>query len=60
MNIPEFAMNPLAHRIVRVFDRTFGHGSEVNFKDFVEVLAVFDPRATREDKLECILNIRKY
>lgn len=77
--IPEFAMNPLAPRIVRLFNSTAtdvhpGKGklttskevsatpdawTEIGFKQFVETLAVFSPRADRASKLACMLCLRE-
>ncbi|KAJ3326080.1 Calcineurin subunit B type 2 [Gonapodya sp. JEL0774] len=48
-HIPELAMNPLAPRIVSVFDED-GRG-EVNFRQFVKNLSIFSPKAKREVKL---------
>ncbi|KAI8817384.1 uncharacterized protein EV422DRAFT_541598 [Fimicolochytrium jonesii] len=47
--IPELAMNPLANRVVAVFD--LDGRNEVNFKQFVAALSVFSKRAKREQKL---------
>ncbi|TPX56635.1 hypothetical protein PhCBS80983_g04381 [Powellomyces hirtus] len=47
--IPELAMNPLAHRVVAVFDSD--GRNEVNFKQFVSALSVFSKQAKREQKL---------
>ncbi|KAJ3124617.1 Calcineurin subunit B type 2 [Nowakowskiella sp. JEL0407] len=47
--IPELAMNPLANRIVSVFDSE--GRSEVNFKQFATALSVFSRETKREQKL---------
>ncbi|KAI9014998.1 hypothetical protein BC832DRAFT_527765 [Gaertneriomyces semiglobifer] len=47
--IPELAMNPLARRVVAVFDSD--GRNEVNFKQFVAALSVFGKKARREEKL---------
>lgn len=53
MNIPEFAINPLAPRVIAAFD--VDHNDSVNFKQFVRVLSYFRPHHERESKLECTL-----
>ncbi|KAJ3159644.1 Calcineurin subunit B type 2 [Geranomyces michiganensis] len=47
--IPELAMNPLANRVVAVFDAD--GRNEVNFRQFVEALSVFSKSAKRDQKL---------
>ncbi|KAJ3017090.1 Calcineurin subunit B type 2 [Thoreauomyces humboldtii] len=47
--IPELAMNPLANRVVAVFD--LDGRNEVNFRQFVSALSVFSKQAKREQKL---------
>ncbi|KAI8802710.1 hypothetical protein BJ742DRAFT_530104, partial [Cladochytrium replicatum] len=49
--IPELAMNPLANRIVAVFDSE--NRSEISFKQFVAALSVFSRGAKRDEKLQC-------
>ncbi|KAK3251872.1 hypothetical protein CYMTET_38794 [Cymbomonas tetramitiformis] len=44
LNVPELSLNPLAKRLTRVFEN-------VNFKEFVALLAAFSNRASKEDKL---------
>lgn len=51
MCIPEFAMNPLAHRILCVMDKSYGHGRQISFRDFVEAVAIFNEHASRSEKL---------
>jgi serine/threonine-protein phosphatase 2B regulatory subunit len=47
MGVPELAVNPLANRLRRVFEaQTLGRG-EVNFKQFLGVLAVFSKNTKR-------------
>ncbi|KAJ3219845.1 Calcineurin subunit B type 2 [Dinochytrium kinnereticum] len=50
MALPELAMNPLANRIVSVMDAE--GRSEINFKQFLQSLAVFSKETRRESKLE--------
>lgn len=47
MNIPELSINPLAHRLERIFE-------SVNFRDFVYLLSAFSVRAAVEDKVNLI------
>jgi len=47
--IPELAMNPLAARVIALFqDNT----ESVNFHRFVQTLSVFSPKASPEEKLK--------
>ncbi|KAL6042124.1 Calcineurin subunit B type 1 [Balamuthia mandrillaris] len=50
LSLPELAMNPLNPRVIALFQQEKGE-DKVNFKDFVQVLAVFSPKASRKDKL---------
>jgi serine/threonine-protein phosphatase 2B regulatory subunit len=50
MMIPELAMNPLVPRIVAVFDT-------VNFRQFVNNLAVFGPNGTPDAKVDFAFRI---
>jgi Ca2+-binding EF-hand superfamily protein len=50
LGIPEFAMNPLASRIIEML----GFNEEdLDFTSFVQLLSVFHPRAKRIEKLQC-------
>jgi Ca2+-binding EF-hand superfamily protein len=48
--IPEFAMNPLAPRVLQVLG--LQDAAELNFVAFVRFLAVFHPDSPAEDKLD--------
>ncbi|KAJ3288637.1 EF-hand [Rhizoclosmatium globosum] len=48
--IPEFAMNPLAYRMISVFDSE--GNNEISFRQFLGWLSVFSKGASREQKLE--------
>uniref|UniRef100_A0A2P2KD75 Calcineurin subunit B-like n=1 Tax=Rhizophora mucronata TaxID=61149 RepID=A0A2P2KD75_RHIMU len=50
MSVPEFAVNPLSQRFLRMVDG-------LNFKDFVAFLSAFSPRATLHQKIEFIFKI---
>eukprot|EP00474_Spongospora_subterranea_P009173 CRZ09631.1 hypothetical protein [Spongospora subterranea] len=47
--IPELSMNPLCHRIIRLFDSS--RLDRVNFRDFVRTLWRFSPRCPPDEKL---------
>mmetsp|Transcript_11615 Transcript_11615/g.21784 ORF Transcript_11615/g.21784 Transcript_11615/m.21784 type:complete len:181 (+) Transcript_11615:145-687(+) len=49
LSIPEFKLNPLAQRLVTIFEN-------VNFKDFLHLLSAFSPKAAKEDKLKFMFN----
>jgi serine/threonine-protein phosphatase 2B regulatory subunit len=53
--IPELYTNPLARRVVALFDRE--NEGQVTFLTFIQVLAVFLDRASREDKLKCLFAV---
>lgn len=50
MSVPEFAMNPLAQRLLKMVDG-------LNFKDFVAFLSTFSPRASIEEKIGLIFKV---
>jgi serine/threonine-protein phosphatase 2B regulatory subunit len=47
LSIPEFAVNPLSQSMLRLLDG-------FNFKEFIAFLSAFSPRATLQDKIECM------
>mmetsp|Transcript_22000 Transcript_22000/g.37644 ORF Transcript_22000/g.37644 Transcript_22000/m.37644 type:complete len:180 (+) Transcript_22000:136-675(+) len=50
LQIPELSINPIAQRVVRVFE-------SVNFKDYIRLVAPFSQRATREAKLAAMFYV---
>ncbi|KAG2664983.1 hypothetical protein I3843_16G105500 [Carya illinoinensis] len=50
MSVPEFAVNPLSQRLLRMLDG-------LNFKEFVAFLSAFSPRATLQQKIEFIFRV---
>ncbi|XP_041999478.1 calcineurin subunit B-like [Salvia hispanica] len=50
MNVPEFAMNPLSQRLLRMLDG-------LNFKEFVLFLSAFSSRASLQLKVEFIFKV---
>ncbi|KAG1327864.1 calcineurin subunit B [Cocos nucifera] len=50
LSIPEFALNPLSQRLLKMVDG-------LNFKDFVAFLSTFSLKATLEQKIELIFKV---
>ncbi|KAI4351138.1 hypothetical protein L6164_005521 [Bauhinia variegata] len=50
LSVPEFAMNPLSQRLLKMVDG-------LNFKDFVAFLSAFSPKASTEQKIEFIFKV---
>lgn len=50
LGIPELSINPLAQRLVRMFE-------SVNFREFVKVLSAFSPKASRADKIAFMFQV---
>jgi Ca2+-binding EF-hand superfamily protein len=50
MNVPELAMNPLAQRVVQMFENC-------NFKDFVRLLSAFSQRSSRAEQLRWLFEL---
>lgn len=50
MNIPELSINPLAHRMIRLFEG-------MNFKEFCRLLAPFSRKATAEMKVDAMYTV---
>ncbi|KAK4604829.1 hypothetical protein RGQ29_013050 [Quercus rubra] len=50
LSVPEFAVNPLSQRLLRMLDG-------LNFKEFVAFLSAFSPRATLQQKVEFIFKV---
>eukprot|EP00244_Chara_vulgaris_P009841 TRINITY_DN430_c0_g1_i1.p1 TRINITY_DN430_c0_g1~~TRINITY_DN430_c0_g1_i1.p1 ORF type:complete len:124 (+),score=33.98 TRINITY_DN430_c0_g1_i1:172-543(+) len=50
MAVPEFALNPLAQHLLRLFEG-------VNFKDFVAVLSAFSGSASATEKIKFIFKV---
>lgn len=50
MSVPEFAMNPLAQRLLKMVDG-------LNFKDFVAFLSAFSAKASLEQKVGLIFRV---
>ncbi|CAA2987093.1 calcineurin subunit B-like [Olea europaea var. sylvestris] len=50
LSVPEFAMNPLSQRLLKLVDG-------LNFKDFVAFLSAFSAKATVPQKIELIFKI---
>lgn len=50
LSVPEFAMNPLSHRLLKMVDG-------LNFKDFVGFLSAFSSKASMSQKIELIFKV---
>lgn len=50
LSIPEFSLNPLSQRLLKMVDG-------LNFKDFVAFLSAFSPKAKLEQKIELIFRV---
>ncbi|XP_043696364.1 calcineurin subunit B-like [Telopea speciosissima] len=50
LSVPEFAVNPLSQRLLRMLDG-------LNFKEFVAFLAAFSSRASLQQKIEFIFKV---
>ncbi|KAK4590232.1 hypothetical protein RGQ29_020676 [Quercus rubra] len=50
LSVPEFAMNPLSQRLLKMVDG-------LNFKDFVAFLSAFSGKATTQQKIEFIFKV---
>ncbi|RZC73640.1 hypothetical protein C5167_049120 [Papaver somniferum] len=50
LSVPEFAVNPLSQRLLRMIDG-------LNFKEFVAFLSAFSSRATPDQKIEFIFKV---
>jgi serine/threonine-protein phosphatase 2B regulatory subunit len=55
LSIPELSMNPLANRILVVFDKS--KKQELNFKEFIDNLSVFSIKTPREKKLKFAFDV---
>nr|GLL29249.1 calcineurin subunit B-like [Ipomoea trifida] len=50
LSVPEFAMNPLSQRLLKMVDG-------LNFKDFVAFLSAFSAKASMQQKIELIFKV---
>ncbi|KAL8042958.1 hypothetical protein ABFX02_09G087000 [Erythranthe guttata] len=50
LSVPEFAMNPISQRLIKMVDG-------LNFKDFVAFLSAFSAKATLPQKIEIIFKV---
>ena len=60
LQIPAIANNPLAQRLISIFDAEYvfaahlSGGGTVDFQEFVHGLSVFTSQGSREEKLQCM------
>ncbi|KAG6534075.1 calcineurin subunit B-like isoform X1 [Zingiber officinale] len=50
LSVPEFAVNPLSQRLLRMLDG-------LNFKEFVAFLSAFSPRISLQQKIEFLFKV---
>ncbi|XP_012856247.1 PREDICTED: calcineurin subunit B-like [Erythranthe guttata] len=53
LSVPEFAMNPISQRLIKMVDG-------LNFKDFVAFLSAFSAKATLPQKIESIHSLNPH
>lgn len=53
LSIPQIANNPLASRMIAIFDED--GGGDVDFHEFIKGLSAFSARGNKREKLECRL-----
>lgn len=51
LSLPQVASNPLAHRLLAVFDID-GNG-DIDFKEFISGLSAFSAKGKKDEKLKC-------
>jgi Ca2+-binding EF-hand superfamily protein len=51
LSIPQIANNPLASRMIAIFDED--GGGDVDFKEFIKGLSAFSAKGNQREKLEC-------
>jgi serine/threonine-protein phosphatase 2B regulatory subunit len=54
LSIPQIANNPLASRMIAIFDED-GSGT-VDFQEFIAGLSAFSSKGNKEEKLRCIIS----
>lgn len=57
LSIPQIANNPLASRMIAIFDED--GGGDVDFHEFIKGLSAFSARGNKREKLECKERERK-
>ncbi|KAI3623706.1 CNB1 [Malassezia furfur] len=55
LQIPAIANNPLAHRLISIFDAD--GGGSVDFQEFVHGLSVFSSQGSREEKMHFVFKV---
>ncbi len=51
MNVPQVATNPLASRLIELFDTD--DSGDISFAEFVAGLSIFSAKASMREKLQC-------
>ncbi len=57
LSIPQIANNPLAHRLLAVFDAD--NSGYIDFKEFLVGVSAISARGNKIDTLKCILLLKK-
>ncbi|RUS30128.1 hypothetical protein BC938DRAFT_479826 [Jimgerdemannia flammicorona] len=52
LSIPQIANNPLASRMIAIFDED--GGGDVDFKEFIKGLSAFSAKGNKREKLQCM------
>lgn len=55
LSIPQIANNPLAQRLIAIFDED--GGGEVDFAEFIKGLSAFSVNSNKTDKLMCMSSL---
>ena len=58
LSIPGISSNPLAHRVIDIFDED--GGGDVDFKEFLLGLSAFSSKGQKDAKLKCIQHYTLY
>ena len=53
LQLPQIASNPLAQRLLAVFD--IDGSGDVDFKEFIIGISAFSAKGNKNDKLKCML-----
>lgn len=55
LKIPELAVNPIANRVVDMFD--IDKKDNINFKNFIDTLSPFSPHSSKKEKIDFAFKI---
>lgn len=57
LSIPQISSNPLASRIISIFDED---KKGVDFKNFIQAISSFSTRGSKEQRLKCTIILISY